>query len=67
MNSLFAPIKFGAKQKYICSESEAMRNLELAATRLVKEACWAPYHTKINALRIPLIQLKLARKNKQKL
>jgi len=65
MINLFNSAKFGQKKKYICNESEALKNLELAATKLVKDARWTPYCTKINELRIPLIQLKLARKNKK--
>ena len=46
------------------SEEQALQNLEQAARALVREFRYWPYRTKIDRLRIPLIQLKLARKNK---
>ena len=50
------------KARLRCSESDAIRNLEAAATRLVKEARWYPYRSKINELREPLLQILMARR-----
>jgi hypothetical protein len=45
-----------------CTEAEALAKLEQAANRLVKEARWSGYKSKINELRIPLLQLRMARR-----
>jgi len=41
---------------------EAMDRLEQAAAKLVKEACWYPYCTPVNSLRVPLLELRLLRR-----
>lgn len=48
------------------SEAEAIRNLETQCRELVKMARWSPYCGKINELRIPLAQLRLARRKGKK-
>lgn len=41
---------------------DAQAQLETAAKQLVKEARWFPYRSKIDALRVPLLKLKIARR-----
>lgn len=58
--SLFKTIPY-KKADFRCSRQEAIANLVKAATRLVKEARWHPYRSKINELRKPLIQFRLSK------
>ncbi len=63
--NLSVPIKFGNKKEYLrpCSETEALAALELAAAKIVKHARWCNFsRSKINELRRPLLQLRLARR-----
>lgn len=50
------------KRLLACTEQEAQRNLESAARRLLKEARWHPYRSKIRELQKPLLQLRMARR-----
>lgn len=47
-----------------CTEQEAQYNLEAAARKLLKEARWSPFHSKIRELQKPLLQLRMARRGK---
>jgi hypothetical protein len=49
----------------VCSEAVALNNLEIAARKLARQARWYPYRTSLDELRVPLLQLKMARKAKQ--
>lgn len=48
-----------------CSEEHAFKNLEHAAWFIVKRFRVWPFSTKLNELRLPLLQLKRARKKKR--
>lgn len=57
-------IKPYTKADLRCSREEAIANLVKAATELVKKARWYSFYpdkAKINELRKPLLQLKLAK------
>jgi hypothetical protein len=54
------------KRLLACTEQEAQRNLEAAARKLLKEARWHPYASKIRELQRPLLQLRMARTAKDK-
>lgn len=64
---LFEPLPISkTKAQLACSEADALRNLEAAVEQMVKQGRWYPYYSKINQLRKPLLQLRLARRNKPK-
>lgn len=50
------------RKRLTMTEADALKALELAAERLVKDARWHPFRSKINQLRRPLIALRMARK-----
>jgi hypothetical protein len=57
---------FGSRKVILrpCTELQALENLVIAATKIVKNARWCDLtRSKVNELRRPLLQLKLARRN----
>jgi hypothetical protein len=49
------------KRLLLCSEIEAQHNLEDACRKLLKEARWYPFGSKIRQLQKPLLQIRIAR------
>lgn len=63
MSTLFPKMTIAEARAFVKdrTKEEATAELVAACQRLVKDACWYPYRSRIDVLRIPLARLKHAK------